>query len=689
MGYALESVEPDLEPATRPVIDRARAIVQRDVGTLRQILTSVYPPDLEQRRPGLGARRPGAAAGRRRGGGGAVPRRRGAGRPRPWPPRSTVRPGRRCRTSVSTRAAARAGRAVAASTARSSCTSTMTGWASTPRRPAGARPLRAPADPRHRHRGGWRGEDHVGPGHGDLHPHARAARPDHASGRATAHSRSGGARRSGTGPSGSRSSGADEEPQRAQGGRGVDDGHVERRSPVVGTTYAATAETPNATQPARFTAATAPSSVCGVRRRQAARDDGVRHGARDEEADRAERIGAPYEPVVGGGAEGGRQARNAVEAVPRSWPRGSTSVGAIHPSCGRRWRPRHHRRPPSGRSQCSRLGAGGDHPRGVRRRRRRRRLRGALPRGPEDVMGVWSRTSGTAARTRPPSRGSRGPAWSQVPKHRLPDGEMLPQTAVPDRPRRGEPRRQRALQPRDVRDHVDGRGGRPHLRGDVRQEHDRQGRVPADRRHRGALRADARRPVARPARGRQRGHLHDRQLGGVHARRPGDEAPLAAGAPGGRAADRPAQHRHGRQRPGRVGEVRQLLGGRAPLRAAGRRRLPPHRRPPDGLRRREHDRRRGGARLDDGRQLRAGAGDLRGAGPRTSSARASRCPCTSTPRPAGSSRRSSSRTWSGTSGSSGSCRSRPRGTSSGSSTRGSAGCCGARSGSCRRSWCST
>ena len=47
VGYALESVEPELEPSTRPVIDRARAIVQRDVSTLREILISVYPPDLE------------------------------------------------------------------------------------------------------------------------------------------------------------------------------------------------------------------------------------------------------------------------------------------------------------------------------------------------------------------------------------------------------------------------------------------------------------------------------------------------------------------------------------------------------------------------------------------------------------------------------------------------------------------
>jgi signal transduction histidine kinase len=47
VGYALESVRPDLDPATRPVVDRARVIVQRDVGTLREILTSVYPPDQE------------------------------------------------------------------------------------------------------------------------------------------------------------------------------------------------------------------------------------------------------------------------------------------------------------------------------------------------------------------------------------------------------------------------------------------------------------------------------------------------------------------------------------------------------------------------------------------------------------------------------------------------------------------
>src|SRR3954452_5937738 len=47
VGYALESVRQGPAPAILPVVDRARAIVQQDVGTLRDILTSVYPPDEE------------------------------------------------------------------------------------------------------------------------------------------------------------------------------------------------------------------------------------------------------------------------------------------------------------------------------------------------------------------------------------------------------------------------------------------------------------------------------------------------------------------------------------------------------------------------------------------------------------------------------------------------------------------
>ena len=72
-----------------------------------------------------------------------------------------------------------------------------------------------------------------------------------------------------------------------------------------------------------------------------------------------------------------------------------------------------------------------------------------------------------------------------------------------------------------------------------RQEHDRQGRVPAHGRAGAALRADARRPLAR-ARPRRRRLLDDRLERGLHARRAGAQAPLAAaaGRPG-KPADRP------------------------------------------------------------------------------------------------------------------------------------------------------
>ena len=68
--------------------------------------------------------------------------------------------------------------------------------------------------------------------------------------------------------------------------------------------------------------------------------------------------------------------------------------------------------------------------------------------------------------------------------------------------------------------------------GDVRQEHDRQGRVPRHRGHRAALRVHGRRPVPRrgPARRRPvhryRGVHHRIQRGG-HAGRAGDEVALA------------------------------------------------------------------------------------------------------------------------------------------------------------------
>ena len=48
---------------------------------------------------------------------------------------------------------------------------------------------------------------------------------------------------------------------------------------------------------------------------------------------------------------------------------------------------------------------------------------------------------------------------------------------------------------------------------------------------------DARRPVARAGRRRQRRNLDDRQLRGLHARRPRPQAAVAAGAARGRRAD--------------------------------------------------------------------------------------------------------------------------------------------------------
>ena len=80
-------------------------------------------------------------------------------------------------------------------------------------------------------------------------------------------------------------------------------------------------------------------------------------------------------------------------------------------------------------------------------------------------------------------------------------------------------------------------------------------------------------------------------------------------------AHRPAEHGHGRQRAGLLGQVLPLLGGRAPAGAHGGRHLPPHRRPGRPLLRREHHRRGGHPRLHLRRLLRAGRGDLLGARP--------------------------------------------------------------------------
>ena len=149
-------------------------------------------------------------------------------------------------------------------------------------------------------------------------------------------------------------------------------------------------------------------------------------------------------------------------------------------------------------------------------------------------------------------------------------------------------------------------------------------------------------------------------------------------------AGRQAEPRDGDQRPGLLGEVRELLGRRDAARADGGRPLPPLRRGGGEALRREHDRRRRDPRLHVRRRVRAGGRDLRGAR-RTPGARpASTCRSTSTARPARSSRRSSTRSSSGTSACRASRRSTRRGTSTGSSTRASAGSSGATRTRCRR-----
>ena len=92
---------------------------------------------------------------------------------------------------------------------------------------------------------------------------------------------------------------------------------------------------------------------------------------------------------------------------------------------------------------------------------------------------------------------------------------------------------------------------------------------------------------------RRDGLLDDRLERGLHARRAGAQAALARAPPGGRQADRPPEPRHGRQRPGLLGEVLPLLGRRAA--ATCRWRASAFHLDADEARggvRREHDRRR-------------------------------------------------------------------------------------------------
>ncbi len=184
---------------------------------------------------------------------------------------------------------------------------------------------------------------------------------------------------------------------------------------------------------------------------------------------------------------------------------------------------------------------------------------------------------------------------------------------VPDRPRRADARRQRAPQRGDVRDDVDGAPGRAPDGRVPRQEHDRQGRVPADGGPRDALRQHPRRPLARARGGNGDRLLDDGVERGGDARRARAQAALARAAGGRRDARRPPEHRHGHERAGLLGEVRQLLGRRDAPRADGGRPLPPLGRRGRRALRREHDRRRRRPRLDLRRFIRAGGRHLRGA----------------------------------------------------------------------------
>ena len=127
---------------------------------------------------------------------------------------------------------------------------------------------------------------------------------------------------------------------------------------------------------------------------------------------------------------------------------------------------------------------------------RRRDVAAQGPPGPRQVPRRAERTvrQPLLRRGGPGRRHDRG----SRPSHRLPDGPMPPGDRLSARARRADARRQLPAEPGHLRHHVDGAAGRRADGGVPRQEHDRQGRVPAHRRAGAALRGDARRPVERP-----------------------------------------------------------------------------------------------------------------------------------------------------------------------------------------------
>ena len=182
---------------------------------------------------------------------------------------------------------------------------------------------------------------------------------------------------------------------------------------------------------------------------------------------------------------------------------------------------------------------------------------------------------------------------------------------LPADPRRAAARRQRPAQPRDVRDDLDGAAGAPADGRVRRQEHDRQGRVSRstaelERRCVAMLAELWHAPLAEAATGcSTTGSSEACMLAGLALKR--------RFRPARRQRRAAAQPRDGRERPGLLGEVLPVLGGRAARRTDLRRALPPRCARGGGALRREHDRRRRDPRLDVRRQLRAGGGDRGGA----------------------------------------------------------------------------
>ena len=220
------------------------------------------------------------------------------------------------------------------------------------------------------------------------------------------------------------------------------------------------------------------------------------------------------------------------------------------------------------------------------------------------------------------------------------------------------------------------------------QEHDRQGRVPADRRDRGPLRAHAGRPVACARGGQHRGRLGHRLLGGLHAGGHGGQMAVAGQAAGRRQADGQAEHGV-RPGPGGVAQVRPLLGHRDargpdvpwPLRHGSGLDA--------GTGGREHDHGRADAGRHLYRRLRAGGRPCPAPSTSCRPTPAWTSTFTWTGPAAPSSPRSAPPTWSSTSGCPGSSRSAPRGTSSGWLRWASAGSSGGTARNSPRTWSST